>query len=242
MTIEQWWLGGLTAILVGFAKCGLPGMGILVVPIMALAFPAKESVGVLVPILIAGDIFAVSFYRRHAQWNKLWGLLPSVALGMALAAWLLNRIDNQQMKPLLGWLVLALIILEFVRKRAGWNDVPHHPAFVITMGFLGGFGTTLGNVAGPIMTIYFLARGLDKNGFIGTFAWFFLIVNVAKLPLYVPLGMITLESLQFNLWLVPLVAVGAGIGRWTLPRIPQQTFTWLVMLLAAAAAVRLVLP
>jgi uncharacterized membrane protein YfcA len=218
-------------------------MGILVVPLMASVFPAKQSVGALLPMLIVGDIFAVAFYRRHAEWNKLWGLIPSVAVGMALATWLLSQVDNQQMKPILGWLVLALIALDFVRRQLGWHDVPHHPLFVNTMGFLAGFGTTMGNVAGPIMTIYFLARGLvDKNRFIGTFAWYFLIVNTSKIPLYAPLGMITRESLLFDLYMVPLIAVGALIGKWALPRIPQQTFTWLVLLLAALAAVRLVIP
>ena len=233
-------LACVAAILVGFSKCGLPGMGILVVPLMAMAFPAKQSVGVLLPMLIVGDLFAVGFYRRHAQWTKLWGLFPSVATGMVVAAWVLNRVDSAQMKPILGWLVLALIVLEAVRQRAGWHDVPHHPLFVVSLGFLGGFGTTMGNVAGPIMTIYFLSRGLDKNEFIGTFSWFFLVVNVTKVPLFAGLGMMSWGSLALNGCLVPLIALGALVGRWLLPRIPQRTFSLLVLLLATVAAVKLV--
>src|ERR1019366_1357078 len=169
-------------------------------------------------LLVIGDLFAVAFYRRHAQWNKLWNLLPSVAVGMAAAAWCLRHIDDQQMKPLLGWLVLALIALDFVRKQAGWHNVPHHPAFVATMGFFGGFGSTMGNVAGPIMTIYFLARGLERDAFIGAFAWFFLIVNVSKLPIYAWADMLHRPGLIFDLWMVPLVTLGALVGKWTLPR------------------------
>ncbi len=233
-------LACVAAMLVGFSKCGLPGMGILVVPLMAMAFPAKQSVGVLLPMLIAGDLFAVGFYRRHAQWGKLWGLFPSVAAGMVIATWTLSQVDSTQMKPILGWLVLGLIVLDYARRRAGWHAVPHHPVFVVTMGFLGGFGTTMGNVAGPIMTIYFLSRGLDKNEFLGTFSWFFLIVNLTKVPLFAGLGMITWGSLALNGCLVPLIAFGALLGRWLLPRIPQRMFGLLVMLLAAVAALKLV--
>jgi len=242
MTTTQLLVGGISALSIGFSKCGVPGTGILVVPLMAWAFPAKESVGVLTPMLIVGDIFAVAFYRRHAQWNKLWNLFPSVIVGMAVAAWLLGRVNNEQMKPILGWLVLALLGLDLVRQRLGWNHVPHHPVFVAVMGFLGGFSTTMGNVAGPVMTIYFLARGLDKNAFIGTFSWFFLIVNVAKVPIYLHLGMTTFGSLQFNLAMVPLVAAGALVGRWVLPRIPEKMFTTLILTTAAIAAARLVIP
>jgi len=242
MDTTQLIVGGVSALSIGFSKCGLPGTGILVVPLMAWAFPAKESVGVLTPMLIVGDLFAVAFYRRHAQWNKLWNLFPAVVAGMAVAAWLLGRVDNEQMKPILGWLVLALLALDLIRQKLGWEHVPHHPAFVGVMGFLGGFATTMGNVAGPVMTIYFLARGLDKNAFIGTFAWFFLIVNVAKVPLYFYLGMTTFGSLQFNLWMVPLVAVGAFTGRWLLPRVSQELFTALILLTAAIAAARLIIP
>ncbi len=242
MTTFQILVGLLGAFLVGFSKCGVPGTGILVVPLMAMILPAKESVGSLTPLLVVGDIFAVAFYRRHAQWNKLWNLFPAVLAGMLVAAWLLGRVDNAQMKPILGWLVLSLLLLDFLRQRLGWQDVPHHPAFIVGMGFLGGFGTTLGNVAGPIMTIYFLARGLDKNAFIGTFSWFFLIVNVSKIPIYWHHGMTTTGSLEFNLWLAPAVAIGALLGRWLLPRIPEQTFVRLVWLLAAAGAIRLIVP
>ncbi len=242
MTASQIGLGLLGAFLVGFAKCGLPGTGILVVPLMAMILPAKESVGALTPLLIVGDVFAVAFYRRHAQWSKLWNLFPSVLAGMLVAAWCLGRVDNTQMKPILGWLVLSLLLLDVLRQRLGWRAVPHHPLFINGMGFLGGFGTTMGNVAGPIMTIYFLARGLDKHAFLGTFSWFFLIVNVSKIPIYWQLGMTTTGSLAFNLPLAPAVVVGALVGRWLLPRIPEKTFATLVWLLAAAGALRLIVP
>lgn len=241
MTPQHLVLGVLSALLVGFSKTGVPGLGILIVPLMALVFPAKQSVGALLPMLIVGDIFAVTFYRRHAHWNKLWPLFPWVLAGTLPGAWALKQFGNEQLQPALGWLVLGMIAIEVARRRGNWDHLPHHWAFAAVTGLAAGFATTLGNVAGPIMTLYFLSRGLDKNEFFGTAAWFFLIVNVSKIPIFAGLGMISADTLRFNLWMLPAIALGAAAGRWTLPRIPQRAFATLVMVLAAGAAARLLI-
>ena len=69
---------------VGISKTGVPGIGILVVPLLAYGFGGRLSAGVMLPMLIMGDLFAVAWYRRHAQWDKLVGLLPWVYGGVAL--------------------------------------------------------------------------------------------------------------------------------------------------------------
>lgn len=235
----QWATVGAVGLITGFAKCGLPGSGILAVPLMALAFPARLSVGLLTPILILGDVLAVATYRQHADRAQLLKLLPSVTLGLAVAGVWLGWLQDQHMQPLLGGLVLGLLVLDWVRQRAGWEHVPHHPVFVNAMGFLGGMTTTLGNAAGPIMSIYFLARGLDKQAFMGTFAWYFLIVNVAKLPIYWYWGMTTASGLWLCVAALPAVWAGAALGRWWLPRVHEQQFVTWVRALAAVAAVRL---
>lgn len=232
-------LGGVAALLVGMAKNGVPGLGILVVPLMALAFPTRTSVGTLLPMLITGDIIAILYYRRHAQWSKLWGLFPYVACGMALAWFVLKRIDDDHLRPLLGLLVLLLLLLELMRDRLGWTHLPHHPLFAAGTGASAGFATTVGNAAGPIMSLYLISRGLPKQQFVGTAAWFFFIVNVSKVPLYGGLGMITRESLLFDLAMAPLVVAGALLGIRLLPVISQKVFNRLVLILSAVAAISL---
>lgn len=232
-------LGIAVGLIVGLAKTGLPGCGILAVPLMAMVFPAKESVGALLPLLIVGDICAVSFYHSHAQWKKLFELFPCVLGGIALGAFVLWKIDNTQLKPVLGLLILGLLGLEICRRRFGWVNFPHQLWFVIVMGSLAGFATTLGNVAGPIMNIYFISKGFQKSEFMGTSAWYFLIFNCVKVPIYGGLGMINQTTLMFDLCLVPAVLIGAFAGRSLLRVVPQRAFNFLVLLLAALAAVRL---
>ncbi|MDD5483142.1 MAG: sulfite exporter TauE/SafE family protein [Kiritimatiellae bacterium] len=239
--ITIWVIGAMTGLITGLAKTGLPGCGILAVPLMIMIFPAKLSVGALLPLLIAADICAVTFYHRHAQWKKLLELFPCVLGGIALGTAVLWKTDSVQLKPLLGGLILALLGLELARQRFGWTQFPHKPWFVILMGTLAGFATTLGNVAGPVMNIYFISRGFQKNEFMGTASWYFLIFNCVKIPIYAGLGMITAATLKFDVFIIPAVLAGAFAGRLLLGIVPQRAFNYIVLSLAAIAALRLLI-
>ena len=228
------------ALMIGFTKTGLPGVSMLVVPLMATTFDARASVGIVLPLLIVGDVFAVSFYKRHAQWEHLRGLFFWVILGMIPAYFLLDGI-GKSLGPILGCLVLALLGLDYLRVKKGWEDMPHRWWFVAGVGFMAGFCTTIGNVAGPVMAIYLISRGLPKREFMGTAAWYFLCVNLIKVPVFASLDMITWDSLRIDLFAAPAVVVGALIGYVALPKIPQKVFNTAVLGLAAIAALNLVL-
>jgi uncharacterized membrane protein YfcA len=220
----------------------MPGLAIPAVVMMAEAFPddARLSVGALLPVLILGDLFALAWYRRHAQWDRLWQLCPFVVLGMIPGYLVLTSIDAAGLRVLLGSLVLALLALEIYRRRSRWFHEPHRGWFTATAGVLAGFGTTVGNAAGPVMSIYLVGSRLDKHELIGTAAWFFFLVNVSKLPFFTGLGMITPTTLRFSLTVMPLVVLGACTGLLLLRRIPQGMFDTLVLTLAGLAALRMV--
>jgi len=137
-------------------------------------------------------------------------------------------------------LVLVLLALEVVRRRIGWLELPHRWWFTAVAGALAGFGTTVGNAAGPVMSVYLVSHRLGKQEFVGTAAWFFLIVNVSKLPLFVGLGMITSGTLGFGLVVLPMVLVGAASGLYLLRKIPQRAFDRVVLTLAGLAAIHMI--
>lgn len=230
---------GLAAFLVGLAKTGVPGIGILVVTLLAGIFPARLSVGILLPLLIAGDVFAVIYYRRHAEWPRLWRLFPWVAVGLGAGFLILGHLNNENMRPVLGGLVLALLGLEQARRHWGWENMPRHWWFSAGTGILAGIATMIGNVAGPIMSIYFISCGMDKKKFMGTGAWYFFIVNTIKVPFFMYRGMITLKTARIDALALGLVILGALFGRRLLLILPQQIFNALVLGLAAIGAIRL---
>ena len=234
--------GFAAALLVGLSKTGVPGVAIPAILLMTEAFSGNEklSVGALLPLLIVGDVIAVRIYREHADWNRLCRLFPYVVAGMIPGVLVLLLVENEHFKTVLGWIVLPLLLLEIARQVAGWTAVPARRWFTALAGLLAGFGTTVGNAAGPVMSVYLISQGLPKERFMGTWAWFFLIANLSKVPIFGALGIITATTLGFDLVVVAMVLVGALVGRRVFLLIPQRLFNALVLVLAAVAALRLI--
>jgi len=238
-----WAVVALCAFLVGVTKAGIPGLGILVVPLMATVLPARSSVGVLLGILILADLFAAGYYRRHAQWQHLVRLLPIACVGIVAGYFGLRAVSDQMLRPIIGLIVLVMLAANYWRTRAGGENVsvPTQWWFAVSLGFLAGLTTVMANAAGPIMIIYLLAMRLPKVEFVGTSAWFFFVVNWVKVPFIADLELMTAETVKLNLVMLPLIAIGALAGIFVLKRIPQKAFSIVVQILTAAAAIRLLL-
>lgn len=240
----EWFVVILSTVLIGFTKTGVSSMGILVATILMYVFPAKESIGILLPMLVVGDLFAVFFYRRSVVWKYLISLIPWVLMGIVIGYFVLNQINSDQLKPLIGIIVLTLIVLHISRERFGekfTKVLPKSLWFTLSMGILAGFTTMIGNAAGGVMAIYLLMKGLPKNEFVGTGAWFFMFVNLIKIPFYISLGLITIDSITFNMWLIPTILIGAFIGIKVVPLIPQKAFQTLILGFALIGALRLII-
>lgn len=242
----QWILGALAALLVGVSKTGVPGVGILTVTLLAQAFGGWNSVGIMLPMLILADFFAVAWYRRHAQWDRLVRLLPWVLVGVAAGAGALrffgqNADTKALLNPVIGGLVLLMLALHLWDERRGGTLTTHSAAGTVTTGVAAGFATTVSNAAGPIMTIYLTAQQLPKQQFMGTLAWYFLIINLTKVPIFAAQGLFTSQSLFINLCTAPGIIAGVFLGRWLLPRFTERAFTATILVLAALGAVHLML-
>jgi uncharacterized membrane protein YfcA len=234
-------LAAIAAAFVGLSKTGVPGVSIPAVLLMAEVFPSdvRQSVGAILPLMLAGDVFAVRWYRQHADWGRLVRLLPYVVLGMLPGVFVLVALDSRQLRPVIGGMVLGLLALEVCRRWFGWTHIPHRWWFAAITGFLAGLTTFVANAAMPVMSIYLVSQDFDKDRFIGTAAWFFFILNLSKLPAYCAMGMITPAMLPMTLWLAPVTLAGALLGVYVLARIPQRLFNGLALSLAGAVALRL---
>ncbi len=241
LELSGWIIVALCAMMVGIAKTGIPGIAILVVPLMALIFPARESTGILLGILILADLFAIIYHRRNAKWSHVLRLLPAAFVGIVAGRFVMNEINDQQLKPIIGGIVLLMLGVHFWRTRTRGKDtaIPTQWWFALVLGFMVGVTTMMANAAGPIMIIYLLAMRLPKIEFVGTQAWFFFIVNWLKVPFSANLKLMTAESVKLDLMMLPFIAAGAVIGIFFLKRIPQKTFAVVVQILAAVTAVKL---
>jgi uncharacterized membrane protein YfcA len=250
-TFHQWLFGALSAWLIGVSKTGVPGMGILVVPLMAVAFGGRLSIGVVLPMLIFADCFAVAWYRRHTQWKQLWVLAPWViaggVVGGILLWWLGNLPGRDYLNPIIGTLVLGMLGVNLLRRKRKEHLTPHTGTALAGTGMLAGFATTVSNAAGPVMTLYLAAHRLPKEQFVATNALFFFLVNVSKVPVYLVLTalnpgkpLFSLHGLAFNALSIPAILLGVLMGRWLLMQIRQSLFDVMVISLAALASIQLI--
>ena len=211
---------GLCAMGIGMAKTGLGGLGMVVVPVMANIFGAKSSTGILLLLLIMADFFGVRYYHMHADLRQLIKLIPSTIIGILTGVFIGDILSDVYFQFLLGSVIISGALIMVIKV-----DIKENNLFSIAVGFLGGFITMIGNAAGPIMSIYFLSMGFDKNKFIGTAAWFFLFVNLFKVPMHVFIWKtMDLNILLFDLSLFPLILLGALTGVWIVKKIPEQPY------------------
>ncbi|WP_027891213.1 sulfite exporter TauE/SafE family protein [Calidithermus chliarophilus] len=242
----HWFLVALAALIVGASKTGLPGGVTLAVALFAQVFPARESTGALLPVLICADVLAVWLLHRRPDWRLLLRLFPWTALGVLLGWGLLGRIDDAGLRLVIGVLIVGMTLYQLAQRFRGRPAAPApsgaSPLFTAGMGTAAGVTTMIANAAGPFMALYLLAMRMGKLEFVVVNAWFFLAVNSFKVPFAANLGLITWDSLRFNLLLVPLVLAGAVLGRWMLRRINQQAFELMVLWLALIGGLRLLMP
>ncbi|GGH37897.1 sulfite exporter TauE/SafE family protein [Microbacterium album] len=237
-----WAALALAAVAVGVSKAALPGANTLAIALFAAVLPAKESTGALLILLIVGDAFALWMHRRHARVRALVPLIPAVLVGLVLGSAFLAFASDAWTRRVIG-IILLLVVGVTLWRRRGADPATAGGGLVAatTYGTLGGFTTMVANAAGPVMSMYFLAARFPMREFLGTAAWFFAGINLAKIPFSVGLGIIVPETLLMDLLLVPGVVAGAFLGRSLLSRLDQRTFERIVIALTVAGALYLVI-
>jgi len=243
LTLSQWLVLLGCALLIGLAKAGLKGLGMVTVILMAQSFPARASTGLVVPMLLMADLLAVHYYRQSADWSYVWRLLPAAAAGVLLGVWIGEGLDDAAFARILAWIVImGLGLLVWQERRPPTATFMRHPVVSSLAGLLGGFTTMVGNAAGPVMAVYLLATRLPKLEFIGTAAWFFLLINAFKIPFHIWVWhTVSWPSFQLNLVAVPVIVLGFLLGIRIVRWIPEKAFRYFVMIVTAAAALRLLL-
>lgn len=239
LTTLQWVTAAICGVLIGMAKTGLSGAGLLIVPVMAGIFGGKPSVGLVLPMLIVADIFAVKYYSRHADWKHILRLLPWAAVGIIIALFTGEMVNDDQFRKIIGIVVImGILIMIWQDIRRNKTEIPSVWWYSASLGLAGGFTTMIGNAAGPVMAMYLLSMRLPKNIYIGTAAWFFFIVNLFKVPFHILVWKtITPESLLFNLFMVIPIISGAIGGFYIVKLFPEKFYRIFIILSTIASAV-----
>jgi len=246
LVLDHWtiWTGAIVAAFcIGLSKAGFSGVSMVSVVVLAQLFGAKESVGIALPMLIFADIVVYPAFRKYGSWKLVWPLLFPMVVGVLIGVRLLDEIDNQVAKPLIGSLILVMLLLTFLKRRFSltFERLAHSVYFGYGAGVFGGVSTALANAAGPVIQLFLLSRDHPKMEMIGIGARLFLLINVIKLPMLGAIDLVNRESFFLNLVLCPVILVGVICGKTFLKKIPQKAFERLVVIFAAIAATNLLL-
>ncbi len=242
MTLESslvvWSMAATAAFLMGISKAGLKGLSIFNVTLMALAFGARESTGLIIPLLLVGDVFAVVYYNRHTQWSYIIKFLPWMVLGILIGVFIGKDLPEKEFKlSMVVVIFISLAVLVWWDKRKS-QAIPKHWLFSGSIGIVAGICTMIGNLAGAFTNIFFLAMRLPKNEFVGTAAWLFLITNLFKLPFHIFVWKtISTESLLINLKLLPSILLGLFAGVAIVKLINDKNYKRFILIVTAVGAI-----
>lgn len=242
LTAGSWVLLAVAAFFVGMSKTALPGVNTLAVAIFAAILPARASTAALLILLLLGDVFAIAFYRRHADWATLIKLVPTIAAGMIIGAFFLAYSNDTGVQRAIGIILLLLMAVTIWQRRwpsQGSDSLGRLRVARVGYGTLGGFTTMVANAGSAAMSMYLLAARFQVQAFLGTAAWLFALINLSKVPVVVGLGLVSPTTLLLDLMLAPGVVVGALVGWLVARRIKQVIFDWAVIVATIAGAIYL---
>jgi uncharacterized membrane protein YfcA len=242
---------GLAVLVIGLSKAGFGGgIGILAMPLTAAAMPGNPTrmLGILLPLLILADVLSNLHYLKAWETRLLKPMLIGAAAGIALGSlgvWYFQRVDPSGFKRTLSLLIGGICLLFVLIQLPGlWGrparSLPPGRGSSLAVGGLAGFVSTMSHGAGPIVTLYLLREKLEKRILVGTLVFFFLVVNVAKVPTYVAVGWIHAGTLRDGLWTLPLLPLGTMAGAWLHKRVPEKPFIVILYVATAATAAHMV--
>ena len=242
----------IACILIGLSKGGLIGPigGTLALPLLVQTqfdgrpVSVQGAIGVLLVLLMIGDVFAIPAFWKQWDWRYLRVTLPAAILGIALGTWVLVNLDPRTLKHALG--ILTLIVIAYKVGSAALTRYlqsaayQHYPWHGWLAGGLSGIGSALANTGGPPMTAYLLLQRLPPRTFVGTQAVFFLIVNWLKVPTYIAGGVFSEIHIIAGAWwaliLIPLLVYASKL---IVHRVNRTAFDWFITFLLAVSAVTL---
>lgn len=228
----------VACVFIGLSKGGFGGPVpvALLTPLMSLIMPASQAVGiVLIPLLI-GDLIALRLYWGKWDPKQIRLLLPLSVLGVVMGgALLLILANNQQdalLRRILGAFTLLVVIYKVASSRISGLQYRSKPWHGRLAGWAAGFGSALANVGAPPYTAYMLLQGIQPVSFISTTSFFFAIVNFLKLPITLLSSNVLNPHLLLSiLWALPIIPVGAYLGKQFVHRIDQAAFERMMLVL-----------
>lgn len=230
-------------VLLGLAKGGFAGIGVIAVPLMALSISPVLAASITLPILIVQDVVSVWSFRKTWDKGVLILMLPSAALGIGAGFALAAFVKPGAVELAVGTISVVFALQRLWLARASAPAVVGRPEKIpwrgVLAGIAAGFTSQIAHAGGPPFQMYVMPRNLPRDVFIGTSSIFFAVVNWMKVPAYWALGQFTREAMLTAAALLPLAVAATYAGVWLVRRVPAGRFYQIVYLLMIGVGAKL---
>jgi len=226
MNAAGWLVAAFAVLITGISKSGLGGaLGGLAVPFLSLWISPRDAAAVMLPILIAMDMVGIRAWKGKADWRDLKILIPGAIVGIVLGTLAFGVMSDRLVKGMIGLIAVGFTLDRLLRHRGQATTEQRPPRMFGWLSGVGaGFTSTLAHAGGPPVMIYLLSWRQPRETFVATTVFFFSVINLAKLPFYIGLGLFSIDTLTMSALLLPLVPAGVWIGMRLLTRIPERPF------------------
>lgn len=231
----------LAAFLIGLSKGGLPGIGMLSVPLAALVMSPVKAAILLLPIYILSDVVGVWLYRREYSLDNLKVLIPAGITGVMIGWSTASMVSDDFVSMLIGFLGVGFCLHQWFRVPANQPPVAPSKARGFAWGALSGFTSFVSHAGAPPYQIYVLPQQLPKMVFAGTTTIVFAAVNLAKIVPYSSLNPYTRDILLLSASLLPIAAFGTYVGKRSVILLSEKRFFFLVQLALFIICVKLLI-
>ncbi len=227
--------------LVGLAKGGLSGLGPLLTLLVATVVPTKVAIGVLLPLLMVGDLAALWVHRGRWDRTILIRLLPGAAVGVVFASVFLQSVSERGLQWMLAVFTLAFVAHHLLEGRLTPSTTgPPRPAWAAAAGVATGVTSTVAHVGGPPVAAYLLSARVPPRPYVATSAALFFLVNWMKVPGYLAADLFDVDLIRSLAPVVVLIAPGIFVGRWFVTVVDQEMFDRFILASLVAGAALLV--
>ena len=212
---------------IGIAKAGFGGgLGILVTPLVALVFPSREALGIILPLLIVADAFSLYYYWKKWDARSVRFLMPGALVGIGIGLMLIGRMNEHRLGQVIGAIVLFCLALQVVRHVLSGDVDNYQPKkwHGSLIGLVAGVTTTIAHAAGPVVALFLVPQRLPKEVFVGTGILVFALINWLKVPFFLYQEVCTPKTVRLSLMLMPFVPVGVMLGVWCNRRLSPVGF------------------
>ena len=185
------------------------GFSLVALPLMGIFLPLKIVVPMLVLYSLVLNIIILYHIRSHVNLKQITILVIAGIIGTPFGAHLLKIIDDNLLKVIIGIIVTISAIINLYGYKI---KVKNEKLSYIPVGFISGVMNGSVSLGGPPLVLFLSNQDVEKQRFRANLTSYFLILNIFTIPTYIIGGLITNEVMQYTIYVLPGLIIGAFVG------------------------------